>query len=345
MKETLYSVFVMFILFGCGVFFVEYFFLSSPLASLVIDCNMKSISRFRISEEVPDMRNKQEIRDPSNILILTSGRSGSSFLGEIFKQNSKDTRYVFEPLRPIIENVFIDDPLKFKAIDIVSKFFRCSNISNGDQAYQFSLQDKMVSVSEKTSRTCFSNKNIVVKELTKRFPENGSSVLENLLWHCKSWNMRVIHLVRDPRHVIPSMQRLGWITVNATSQEQQIRSVCKTIWNNLEYTMKNNHDQKIKDRHKLVVFRSMMMHPYKTAEELYTFAGMGSVPTSVRAWIKSNTNGKGNYDKSLTFTTTRNTIKILNRKIAMSKETNHFVQKHCGNIISFIQGFRENENI
>lgn len=154
--------------------------------------------------------------------------------------------------------------------------------------------------------------------------------------------MRVIHLVRDPRHVIPSMQRLGWITVNATTQEEQTRSAYKTIWNNLEYGMTNNYD--LIHNYKLVVFRNMMMHPYKTAEELYAFAGMGTIPIGVRAWIKSSTNGKGNFDSSsLAFTTTRNTTKILNRKIAMSNVTTHFIQKHCGNIISFIRGFYEQE--
>ena len=341
MNKTWNLVFIILILLGFGIFFVEYYFFFSPSALLAIDFNVKVIPRFRISEEVY-IRNRQQKRDPSDILILTSGRSGSSFLGEIFKRNSKNTRYVFEPLRPIIENVFIDDHLKFKAIDVVSKFFRCSNTNNGNQADHFLKQEKIVS--GKTSRTCFSNKIIVIKELTKRFPKNGSSVLENLLRHCKSWNVRVIHLVRDPRHVIPSMQRLGWIKGNGTSQEQQIRSVCKTIWNNLEYAKKSNYNQ-VKDNYKLVVFRNMMMHPYRTAEELYTFAGMGSVPTSVRAWIKFSTNEKGNYDRSLTFTTTRNTTKILNRRTAMSKETNHFVQKHCGNIITFIQGFHEKKNI
>ena len=295
---------------------------------------MELIPRFRTPKKAYTW-NKQEKMDPSNILILTSGRSGSSFLGEIFKRNGKNTRYVFEPLRRIIENVFIDDHLKLKAIDVVSKLFRCSKISNGNQ---FSKQEKNVSVSEKTSRTCLSNKNIAIKELTKRFPENGSSVLKNLLWHSKSWNMRVIHLVRDPRHVIPSMQRLGWITGNTTTQEQQIRSVCETIWNNLEYGTKNNYD--LIHNYKLVVFRNMMMHPYKTAEELYAFVGMGTVPVGVRAWIESSTNAKENFDSS-SFTTTRNTTKILNRKFTMSNVTTHFVQKHCGNIISFIQGFYE----
>ena len=323
----------------CAIFFLACLFLCSPSASFALKCNMELIPRFRTPKIVYTW-NKQEKMVPSNILILTSGRSGSSFLGEIFKRSDRNTGYVFEPLRRIIGNVFIDDHLKFKAIDVVSKLFRCSNMSNGIN--QFSKQEKNVSVSEKTSRTCLSNKNIVIKELTKRFPENGSSVLENLLWHSKSWNMRVIHLVRDPRHVIPSMQRLGWITGNATTQEQQIRSVCETIWNNIEYGTTSNYD--LIHNYKLVVFRNMMMRPYKTAEELYAFAGMGTVPIGVRAWIESSTNAKGNFDSSLlAFTTTRNTTKILNRKIAMSNVTTRFVQKHCGNIISFIQGFYEKE--
>lgn len=309
--------FAMTILLGCGFYFVGYI-----LHTVALNVNFNTKLKPNCSDG-SCMRNKKVKNDTSNILILTSGRAGSSFLGEIFKRNDRKTRYVFEPLRKILQNVFIADHLKFKAINIISESFRYRNTSNSDQTDQ----------------------NVVVKELSMRFPQNGSSsVLENLMRYSKSWNMRIIHLVRDPRHVIPSMQRLRWFGGNATSLEQQIRSVCETIWSNIKYGRKRNYAL-IKDHYKLVVFRNMMIHPYKTAEALYEFAGMGSVPASVPAWIKFSTNGIGNYEGSLSYKTTRNTTKVLSRKIAMSEETSNFVHKHCCNIISFIQEFQEMENI
>ena len=308
----------MFVLLGCGYIFVDYFLFSSS----------QSVQNLRLSEATTKTQMK---RIPANILILSVGRSGSSFLGEIFKRrNDGKTRYVFEPLRKIIPYVFIADNLKFKAINVIHELFKCRNSSNKMGNKHF----------KKESRpwTCFRDRNVVVKELTNRFPENGSSsVLENLLQHSKSWNMRIIHLVRDPRHVIPSMQRLGWIiTENATSQEEQIHSYCKSVWRNLKYG--REHYAQLKVRYKLVVFRNMMTNPYRAAKTLYEFAGMGAVPSSVFAWIKTSTNGKGDYhSERYSFTTTRNTTKILSRKIAMTNKTNDFVQKHCGDIISFIQ--------
>lgn len=99
----------------CAIFLLAYLFLCSPSASFALKCNMELIPRFRTPKKVYTW-NKQEKMVPSNILILTSGRSGSSFVGEIFKRSGKNTGYVFEPLQRIIENVFIDDHLKFKAI-------------------------------------------------------------------------------------------------------------------------------------------------------------------------------------------------------------------------------------
>lgn len=73
---------------------------------------------------------------------------------------------------------------------------------------------------------------------------------------------------------------------------------------------------------------------------LYEFVGIGAVPSRVRAWIKSSINGKGNYT-SQPYTTTRNTTRILSRKMAMTDDTSRIVQKHCGNIIRFIQELHE----
>lgn len=324
------------VIFGSGFYIFEYLLYDLRKALRGSDNSGDQLNRSSKIFEQSYRRDEEVTRNISNILILSSGRSGSSFLGEIFKQNHGRTRYIFEPLRQIIQYPFIPDPLKFKTVHIISKLFMA-------KSYQCSRHDTdSLPIFGSNSGTCSGGGNVVVKELTSRFPNNGSSILKNLMQFSKSWNMRIVHLVRDPSYVIQSMQRLSWITGNMTSQGELIRLFCKPVWANLRYLRQANNDQISKENYKLVVFRRMMTNPIRTAESLYEFAGMGSLPESVRAWIKSSTHGN-EHDSRMPYTTRRNTTEVLHQKIAISNETSYFVQKYCGNITRFIQELRELE--
>ena len=63
---------------------------------------------------------------PRKVLIISRGRSGSSFLGELFNQNKK-TFYLFEPLGWARKNPSLYEEERFKVIDDLLSNKMCLN--------------------------------------------------------------------------------------------------------------------------------------------------------------------------------------------------------------------------
>ena len=295
---------------------------------------------------------------PAKVLILSRGRSGSSFLGDLFNQHKK-MFYLFEPMAFSIRNLSLYESKSFHVLDDLYRckfteklylnfllrkhgFFRkksrtlatfpaqCPRISRISQK----CLSKILEFSCKTSST------LVAKVLTHRLPKGGLWGIREIL--NTNQNLRIVHLLRDPRRIIASMKKAGWFKGQNFAFKAEY--VCSSIWQNIKHVL--NDSVYYKDRYKLVVFSDMMSNPSTTVVELYDFLRIGPVPEYIFSWIRRNTLGESSRHKSMgTYTTFRNSTKVLQRKLELSEFEERIVRKYCGAVTEFINKIRKNSRI
>lgn len=187
-------------------------------------------------------RNK---KDRPALLIITSGRSGSSFLGNLLKNNRK-VIYHFEPLNPMlwVHNYNIST---IQIAEYLDQLFSCNISWNKDKYLNHKLaysnriwstkfssrEDLNVNITALNEDCRSEEKLVVVKVLQDRIPLGAKDVLQLL----KHDNVKVIQLVRDPRATLFSMARLGW---KVSEDESVKKSICDYIFD--EYNALKSFD-------------------------------------------------------------------------------------------------------
>ena len=277
------------------------------------------------------------------LLIISCGRSGSSFLGELFRQNSK-ILYIFEPLRYVYQ---INEKKTFKVLEDI---YSCRNPDNDflkgmqKQHYAFlKTSSKIPQLSRHHCRhrlhclasviqnTCKQRSTIVTKVITHRLPGEG-------LWGVKKLldahdNLKIIHLIRNPEHSISSMMETGWF--GEEDFEENVNYTCSSIWRNIKYAQ--NNTAYFEKRYKLVVFNEMFTNPLKVVQDLYNFVEISSpVPLNVKEWISKSTKEVSKNMKNYAYTTQRNTTAVLKKTTKFSEEQSKVIWKYCHDVMKHI---------
>ena len=320
-----------------------FLFLTCILTSTLLIC-LKILPSFYVNKGAKD--SQSELMQPDllhvntnwnterkSVLILGQGRSGSSFLGEIFNQHP-DAMYLYEPLHAYkifsMTGIFPSENYGVNALQVLFDIFNCHFSSLQDyltfisfpelSSPHFRLASKTLSSQpfckrratqelynkqtpatfrqncpqlhfKRVSAACMRKKNIVVKDLIHRMPFENTTNLERLM--SLQPNLHVVYLVRDPRAVIISMKKMGWIGEGPDSKYTDVPSaaahLCKQTldvlwgidqWSTLYGT-----------RVHLIRYEDLASDSVRRAEELFKGLGM-SFPEEVRQWIRLNTNTK-----------------------------------------------------
>ncbi|NWW54575.1 CHST4 sulfotransferase, partial [Pedionomus torquatus] len=269
-----------------------------------------------------------------HILILSSWRSGSSFTGQLFSQHPS-VFYLMEPawhvwiklyyssakvlhmaVRDLVRSVFLCDMSVFDAY--MSSERKKSDLFQWETSRalcsppacdSFSRSDIISAISCKTmcskypfskvEEACKTYSHVVVKEV--RFFD--LKVLYPLLTD-PSLNLKIIHLVRDPRAVFRSrenaMAELKYdtnIVVKSQKQRTEMESydtmqvICKS---HVEMYKAGNEDVPsfLKDRYLLVRYEDIVRDPLAKTAEMYRFAELNFTP-ALQKWVHNITHGKG----------------------------------------------------
>ena len=179
------------------------------------------------------------------IFIISSGRSGSSLLGEMFNKFDDEFLYLFEPVHAVQSyfksNVGDYSNKTHMLAEEKSEFFKdiiaCKYRPRNDKylAYlsashlrvtmtflqklykNYKCPDskckvKLVINSKVMNQVCqeYKNHHIVVKELYIRFPYAEPSSLSYLGIYAGNRDFYLLHLVRDPRAVLNSHKNVNW---------------------------------------------------------------------------------------------------------------------------------------
>lgn len=296
--------------------------------------------------------NSSPTNDKVHILVLSSWRSGSSFLGQVFSQHPS-VFYLMEPgwhvwtrlrsggaqdlrmaVRDLYRSVYMCD---FSVMDsYMSEKRNVSSLFTWSQSRalcsppactltprnQFSKEDDCFKTCgrvglHKAGEACATYSHVVLKSV--RFFE-----LESLypLLNDPSLDLRIIHLVRDPRAVMRSREESAKsfeadnsVVVNhkamppAEAQFQAMQEICRShVRINERAVLKP--PPFLKGRYKLVRYEDVARNPLEEVRDMYEFAGL-EMTWQLEEWIYKVTHGIGHGGKADAFKiTSRNAADV-----------------------------------
>lgn len=133
-------------------------------------------------------------------------------------------------------------------------------------------------------------KHSVVKVAPARLPrEKLADLVPRVLLENPDLDVRVLHLVRDPRGNINSRINLDWVKDYPSPKlPSTAADLCGSILINLYHADKTLTDLGLKHRYKLVLYKQIADDPLGTAKDIYDFAGF-KMPLETEQWVLETT--------------------------------------------------------
>ncbi|XP_051884469.1 carbohydrate sulfotransferase 6 [Pristis pectinata] len=316
-----------------------------------------------------------------HILILSSWRSGSSFVGQVFSQHP-DVFYLMEPawhvwvqmnrnsakvlkmaVRDLVRSTFLCDMSAFDAYmsedRLVSHLFQwevsralcsppmCNHYARTDLSNDLMCK-KHCNMTKffKMEEACKTYSHVVIKEV--RFFE-----LKSLfpLFTDPLLNLKIIHLVRDPRAVLKSREKSLYALVRdngivlgtegkqlekekaEASNYEVMKEICKS--HILIHELANEEAPNLlKQRYMMVRYEDVVRDPLKEISAMYKFAGLNLTP-KLESWVYNITHGEGTG--SAFKITSRNARSISEAwRTEMPYEKISKIQKICGKAMDML---------
>ncbi|XP_077166636.1 carbohydrate sulfotransferase 6-like isoform X1 [Paroedura picta] len=298
------------------------------------------------------MAQPEEKPAQTHVLILSSWRSGSSFVGQLFSQHP-DVFYLMEPAWHVWVTMYQNSAkvLHMAVRDLVRSVFKCDmsvfdaympwqrNLSDlfqwavsralcTDPACEYFQRTDITSESacktlcgkypfSKVETACHTYSHVVLKEV--RFFD--LRVLYPLL-NDPSLNLKIIHLVRDPRAVVKSREQSVKalardngivLSTNGTkvddTQYKVLQEICRSHVQIYE-TATLKAPSFLKDRYLLIRFEDLVRDPLPEIAAMYKFANLQLTP-KLENWIYNITHGQGASKKKEAFQiTSRNAVNV-----------------------------------
>lgn len=287
-----------------------------------------------------------------HVLLLSSWRSGSSFLGQVFNQHPS-VFYLMEPAWHVWTNLHHHGmrQLRMAVRDLMRSTFQCDfsalesylpihhNLSSlfmwshsralcSPPVCSLTPRDQLSNQTQcfkkcdarglyKVEEACGSYSHVVLKGV--RFFE-----LESLypLLQDPNLDLRIVHLVRDPRAVVRSKEQSAKSFMSddavvleqrnipaAEVQYQVIQEICRSHVRINERAIQKPPPF-LKGRYKLVRYEDVARNPLMEVNSIYEFVGL-KMTTQLEEWIYKVTHGKGKGSRKEAFEiTSRNAADV-----------------------------------
>ncbi|CAI5668088.1 carbohydrate sulfotransferase 6 [Oreochromis niloticus] len=288
--------------------------------------------------------------DKVHVLLLSSWRSGSSLMGQVFNQHPS-VFYLMEPGWHVWTQLRQNGAraLRMAVRDLLRSLFHCDFsvmesylTENQKEMFMWSHSRALCSAPAcpLTPRDQLSNQAQCQKNCTPKnlqiveevcgfyshvvYKEVRIFELESLypLLQDPNLDLRIIHLVRDPRGVMRSKEESAGFFVrdNAIVLEQKhinkteiqyqiIQEICRSHLRINERAVLNPPPF-LKGRYKLVRYEDVTRNPLEEINALYQFVGL-EMTTQLATWIYKVTHGKGKGSANEAFkVTSRSAIDV-----------------------------------
>ena len=297
-----------------------------------------------------------------NLIILSLGRGGSSFLGSFFDKNPR-VMYCYEPLYSVAHKVFKvnlvpagkEPPKKYReaCIKVLNSFFQCdfSNLNHATlSAFSNSEWHRSMSTAlskqhlpklsnTSLSKACQTYNHTVIKILSGRLPNKTIQNLKYFFQQQKQYDVKLVHLVRDPRAVVNSRVKLKWMKNHLDpSFHKNVQRICEPTLQNVRLGLLTPPPW-LKNRFKVIRYEDLVVNTVNVTQELYKFAGF-EWSDSVDKWIiaqAKNTKQKGAYSLF------RNASAAIHGWKNAPKPFIKAVEDACGDLMDFL-GYEKWEN-
>ncbi|WAR26597.1 CHST3-like protein, partial [Mya arenaria] len=258
-------------------------------------------------------------RGASKVLILTYMRSGSSLTGEILQQ-SIGAFYVYEPIHSIrwqdrTENwTYPDAPTKLvtpatvhrERVDVLYRLLTCDLKNVPDRVLQSGFLGTMACILN-LQKACQGSPLRVLK--TIRFDMEQARNLSVLIP-----DLKIIHLVRDPRATLKSQDYLG--ECKGFTRQQCVERFCAMVEDNI--VRADSMSKSNRNRIFTLRYENLAKNPMLVSKELYKFVD-GSLTKQIEDYI-FNITSAGRKDDCNICTTRGNSTKHVDKwKKTMNK--------------------------
>lgn len=289
-----------------------------------------------------------------DVLIIGHARSGTTFLGELFNQHRR-IAYIYEPLVTVIEllqnNVLYEKEVqeyREKMTTTLGNFLTCNFTGNEGYLRKFVLHpfsykskflqlkptEKMLGnfseVKKFYEKELCSFEHRAMKLLTGRLSNLSIFSLEETIRNAKKKNreVKIVHIVRDPRAVVYSWTDWKWIKdYPNTSFYQIVRRICGSLNKNLQ--LRKQRPKWMENHYKFIRYEDLVLAPKKLVKEIYDYLGI-QLDERVFRWIDSRLKGPSQDDLKNAHSTKRNASITINRwKKNMTKKKRKAIERAC----------------
>ena len=327
----------------------------------------RTTSTMEISRRVENTKSRTRFALRKNLIILSPGRGGSSFLGAMFDSNPQ-IMYWFEPLRIAEEKLYKSGVMRNErnelihyretCVNLINSLFKCdfNNVTNttlsefstdifrrrstaltsgylcpGKKRGCLSFSDSLL------KKACNSHKHTVIKILTSRVPKKTIQSFRELFQQQKGYDVRLIHLVRDPRAVIYSTIKSDK-RMNTSYQDSnfrlRVRGLCDTIEQNIRMGLLHPPPW-LKDRFKVVRYEDLAVNTVIITRELYRFAGF-EWSTSVDKWISDHNRPPSNSKERGAYSLYRNATHVIDKWKNAPKDLIRVIEDVCSDLMDML---------
>lgn len=200
-----------------------------------------------------------------------------------------------------------------------------------------------------TSNVCSAHKHRVIKILTHRIPNFKVNFFKPLMK--EDLNVKILQLVRDPRAIVASMERVGWIQTytNFDSKktflktpfqhfEHRVKKFCFSLLDTIKFILEA--ERKLVGRYKLVRYEDLVQQITAKTDDVMRFAQLRSTDDVTR-WVQRSTHAKtiASSEKNYNYSTDRANISHLTDswRRTLTKQQILVVEKYCKPVMAVLQ--------
>ncbi|GAA6087325.1 carbohydrate sulfotransferase 2a [Tachysurus ichikawai] len=366
----------------------------SQPCSLQVNEPMKSQNRpyFHLINKAPQVRNR------TLVYVLTTWRSGSSFFGELFNQNP-GVFFLYEPMWHIWQKLYPGDALSLQGAerDMLSALYRCDfsvfqlyNTQVGKivatkdvfgapfnkvicsyPLCPFYRKDVVGMVDENVCKNCPPQSLEALEEQCHKYNTiviKGVRILDiNVLAPLladSSINLKVVHLVRDPRALAnsrirskhglirenlqvirsrnPKIWHLPMVDPNYKASRKDVSDfhsiaamevICEHMSNTLKTVLSS--PSWLKGKYIMVRYEDLVENPVGTLKHVYQFVNL-TVSHDMEAFIMNMTNGHNNSVKPFQVSSRNGTMAANAWRTVLGIRQIRQVEAYCSHAMSLL---------
>lgn len=314
----------------------------------------------------------KEMDGPVHVIVLARMRTGSTLCGEILNQNA-NLFYLFEPLHAlkVLFNTSPDtsEEKRMASTELLRKLYNCKfpryfisslsrwGIGKGKSHSVLPLCKQTdgckLATPDMFQQVCEARGHVALKAIRANI-----KMLKPLV---KSFgiNLKIIHLMRDPRGTAnsrrsyysprdkkqsnvssdgePSLKELELLSTSPEVSKNTVPKLCDWMRETLEDALEQ--PKWLKGRYKLIRYEDLAKEPIRLSRDIYSFLGL-DMPANVMSWVKENTEDDDSHSKRQFSTHKNSTQASTSWRNKLSIEDVFAVQRICGDVMESL-GYRK----